>query len=175
MHVNKNIGKTIAKVLGVFLVIGIIYFVLTGLKETAIPKGLTNEQIRSVLLGSEPVIQDNVAFSFEMRNMGSSIPYNPSDPVLTDIHTNGTYQNVQLTLNSQNLEESKVIVKGVELVDQAGRIYKPIGYHWSGSVKASYFIDYVLNLKPSIDSKSGLLFETSKESTDFNLKLEYSL
>lgn len=181
MYSTKYLGTIVAVGL---LIVGLIigaFFLLEGLanQKDVHTDGSTLSTGKSgwteLIIGNEKETQDNIDFSFDMKDLGSLIPYDPAAPQFSGINTQGKYMTLRLILNNLNFNETQAVFNNVSLIDQDGRNYKPIGYHWSGLERTSYLFEQSLILKPNIPLGSGFLFEVSKDSDSFAVKINYKI
>jgi hypothetical protein len=129
-----------------------------------------------VLLGSDPVIKDTTSFSYTITDLGDNIPsYYPWDAnslkVNGGVKTAGKFMQVDLKMNNTGLQNEAIQATFAGLFDQAGRSYNyNSGYSQCGANNLTESTQY---LSPNIPCVEHALYEVSKDSNSFNLKLFY--
>lgn len=129
-----------------------------------------------ILLGSNPLTKDTTSFSYIITDLGDNIPnYYPWDAnspkIKGGVKTAGKFMQVNLKINNTGLRGEAIQVTFADLFDQAGRSYSyNNGYSQCGVNNLTESTQY---LSPNIPCIEYALYEVSKDSTSFNLKLFY--
>lgn len=180
MLVNENVGKKLLLPIGILFLAALFCIVLVGMKSISgsyfpTKKSSPYSDVKTVQLG-DPTTLGGITFSIgDISGLGSETPTNTDNSQFSHLKTNGQYIMLPLIINSSLLKATVIFIKKVSITDQEGRNYTPIGYHWAGDTTTSYFSgEQGIVLNPDIDSKSGLLFEVSKDSKSYILNVDYT-
>ena len=124
-----------------------------------------------VKLGKEIFNQDNTIFSISTIIMGQN--FDDYRWGIVDKHTEGVFWVLKLKINNTSTESNFLSLKQFNISDQANRIYYPLAALDCDGKKTDLFTNQVVFLKPDIPCNLSLLFEVSKNSTNWFLNFKY--
>lgn len=145
-------------------------------KAVAVPSALNNNIVwKDVSLGSNGLKQDGFGFSVAGTNFGET--FSQSSWGIWNRKTEGAFLVVRLKTNNIDTKASSVRLSTFKIVDQAGREYFPSNLlKCNGEVVNSFSIgEQYLYLKPDIPCTMSLLFEVSKNTTNWYFNFKYKL
>ncbi len=128
----------------------------------------------TVTIGNDPVTQGNIKYTFDLNNLGNTIPNDSGN--FSGMTTNGAWEAV--TLHMTNTSDSNVVITPTQfqLTDQTGRQYQPTAWYLCNDTVEHEGTDYgsSITLKPGIDCDTKVLFETAKDSNAFTISVNYN-
>lgn len=145
-----------------------------GNKSSTSTTGSDNTAASSVTLGSDPVTQNNVNYTFDINNMGSTI--HDDDGKFSGKTTNGAWEAVTVHMTNSSDTNIQVTPTEFQLIDQNQRQYQPTAWYLCNDTTEHQGSDYggSITLKPGINCDTQLLFETAKDSNAFTLLMNYT-